>query len=446
MQPSHTPLSHIQAPRFRPILWLTALNLLLVSAASQATTFGIGWHDQDEDPQEMVRVMRTNGLTHLRLDISKKQNLHDTDPDFVRGSSAPTKRLIDVVKTLKSNGITTTAIISTELAYRVKTGQNLDAAVGGTPKLNYNTNCPGDQADVEKNVYNDAKAQIEGLAEWVTDFEMENEVNLYKDIRHPQANAPYLTPDVYDTECGRTMAAALRGIAAAMNDVKKATGKPLRTILGTTDNGISGFLIYMLNKKVSFDVVGYHTYLFVNTRDVNTDPWFNLGEKQDPNKTATAYWQTGGGPMGLLKKFNRPVHINEFNCAEIYGKNKELPYINRNGSESMNVCGQSIKKHLAELKKQQSMIQFITLFELRDRLLPNVCEPSRTADPDSPKYDPGLPGAECRFGFFFNDGTPALNKPKQILKDATQFPDDSYVPPPTSWKDKIRDLMVSLMH
>ncbi|MFX6838564.1 hypothetical protein ABTH46_19705, partial [Acinetobacter baumannii] len=62
MQPSHTPLSHIQAPRFRPILWLTALNLLLVSAASQATTFGIGWHDQDEDPQEMVRVMRTNGL------------------------------------------------------------------------------------------------------------------------------------------------------------------------------------------------------------------------------------------------------------------------------------------------------------------------------------------------------------------------------------------------
>jgi hypothetical protein len=107
-----------------------------------------------------------------------------------------------------------------------------------------------------------------------------------------------------------------------------------------------GFLTFMQQKGVLFDVVGFHVYPNANNASLLSDTWWGPG-----------------GPLAQLAKFAKPVHINEFNCGEIYTSG----YENQEGSPVTETCLQSLDKHLTDVKKQNIVnLESVHLYEIRD--------------------------------------------------------------------------------
>src|SRR5690606_31030505 len=78
-------------------------------------------------------------------------------------------------------------------------------------------------------------------------------------------------------------------------------------------------------------------------------------------------------------KFNRPVHINEFHCGEIY-----------ESSFSLEQCLKSLDKHLTDLKSQTiANLESVHIYELFD--------------------EPSKPAPENRFGLMSNTTTAKVN-------------------------------------
>ena len=199
-----------------------------------------------------------------------------------------------------------------------------------------------------------------------------NEVSLSVAIK--VAGATGQSASDYDVACGRLQAANLRGMSRAIVDERKRTGRPLRIILGTTDRSF-GFLAFMEQQNVTFDVVGYHIYPWEPHPALDADPWFG-----------------SGGPLGQLAKFGRPVHVNEFNCGEIYSGAPEYPndpsYENEAGKPVTEACLRSIAKHLTEIATQSvAHVESVHLYEMWDE--PSKAVPENrfglTVDLDTPK-------------------------------------------------------------
>jgi hypothetical protein len=77
----------------------------------------------------------------------------------------------------------------------------------------------------------------------------------------------------------------------------------------------------------------------------------------------TDTWYGAGGMLSQLAKFSRPVHINEFNCGEIY----TIDYENQEGSPKTETCLKSLAKHLKELRSQTTAnIETIHFYEMFD--------------------------------------------------------------------------------
>jgi len=250
-----------------------------------------------------------------------------------------------------------------------------------SPGNSQTQNCGADLATIETNAYNETLTQIQATEDIVADFELMNEVSLSANIK-VSGSTGQIASD-YDVPCGRMQAANLRGMSRAIVDERKRIGRPLRIILGTTDRSF-GFLAFMEQQSVSFDVVGYHIYPWEPHPALDADPWFGAG-----------------GPLGQLAKFSRPIHLNEFNCGEIYSGSSVYPndpsYENTAGKPVTEACLRSITKHLLELANQSvANVESVHLYEMWD------------------EADKAVP--ENRFGLMFN-----LDTPKVDLFLATAF-------------------------
>lgn len=329
--------------------WVAQTNL------SNTLKWGVNIHDGGSDPQTWANKLSGRNITSVRMDYYGKDQSNVT-------------KVRNAITAMNSKGIDAQVIVFTDFSRDQPRWQEYDT----------------DLAIVEQTAYNDAKSYVEKVVDLVTDFEMSNEVPLYPGILKETDTYGQVSSD-FDTEAGRFQAAHLKGVSRAIRDVATETGKQLRIILGTV-NRYYGFLKFMQENGVEFDVVGYHIYPWENHAALDQDPWFGQG-----------------GPIGQLAQFNKPIHINEFNSGEIYagmpGQPETTNYENQVGKDVTERGFRGLYKHLNTIVNQKlANIESVHFYEACDE--PHKSEP------------------ENRFGLYYDT---SMEQPKISLLIATAF-------------------------
>jgi hypothetical protein len=227
-----------------------------------------------------------------------------------------------------------------------------------------------DLAAVQSNAYRQTYAAVNAMKDLVHDFELLNEVQLRPEIlaavpwnsagtsKSPYQNKPALA----------NLAAILRGMANAVHDLAASSGLPLRVIMGVIGRDF-GFLSYLQDEGVQWDVTGYHVYPSEGNAPLQTDSWYGAG-----------------GPLAQLASFGKPVTLNEFNAGEIYN----VGYENVQGQPLTEQGFRSYAKHMLELYSQTlCKLESVVLYELLD--------------------EPSKPAPENHFGLMFDLGTPKVS-------------------------------------
>jgi len=318
----HFAMSHL----VRPFLLTALLCLPLVAVTAQKDgaaaascrperlQWGVNMHVPRDQWPRVADVIAPRGLTQVRLDLWGGDGVYMAQARALASSLAR--------KQIRMTGIM------------------FDSYANGQPK---GRQCDADLALVEQNAYRETTKGITLIDDLVHDFELLNEISLYPDILVPGARGEHAGD--FDTPCGRMQAANLRGMSRAIADERKRTGLPLRIILGTVGRHF-GFYKFMQAQGVSFDVAGYHIYPKEAQKLLDEDPWFGIG-----------------GAIGQLAKFNKPIHINEFHCGEIY----KPQYENKAGQPETEACLRSVSRHLQAIVKQKvARIEAVHFYELMD--------------------------------------------------------------------------------
>ncbi len=321
--------------------------------APKPLQWGVNIHDGGSDPGNVANKIAKRNLKYVRM-------------DFVGHKPDELSRFIIAAKLMNENEIKCNAILFSEFAHNRARMNDYSA------NLN----------EVEQSVYNDIKHQVLSTKDLKMDFELQNEVSLYPDMKVKGSTGRDAID--FNTPAGRLQAAALRGMSRAVDDVRQLYKLPIRIILGTVGRDY-GFLKFMQQQGVIFDVVGYHIYPWENAASLNEDPWF--GE---------------GGLFTQLAKFNMPIQINEFNCGEIYSGGPKHPgkdYENKAGQPVTDAGFRSLYKHLNEIINQNvANVEGVYFYELIDELNKEV--------------------PENRFGLYYDE---ELKLPKISLLLATAF-------------------------
>lgn len=333
-------------------LGLAALSLAIPCAAE--IQWGVNIHSGGNDPQMVAEKLAGRNFKCVRMDLWAND-------------AAYLERFRRAVACMQEKKLKIETVIYSRFSAGQSRHQDYDA----------------DLAEVEKNALDSTRYQLEKTKEIVWDYELQNEVSLYKGIKVPGSSG-MLARD-FDTPVGRLQAAVLRGMSRALAEVRKTSGQPLRSILGTTDR-CWGFLLFMQEQGVDFDVIGYHIYPWLSHKPLNADPWF--GE---------------GGPLGQLARFNKPIRLNEFNAGEIYsggpGQPNKPDYENEHGGEVTEAGFRSLAKHLKTLSTQApANLEAVLFYELWDT--------------------PHKPKPENRFGLYFDK---ELQQPKISLLLASYY-------------------------
>jgi len=339
------------------IIWFLGINVS-VSAEKEPKQFigkstmtsnsiqwGVNIHAGGTNPTNIANKLTKRNLKFARMD------LWGQDPVYLAN-------FITVAKIMKAKNIKVQVVVNSLFTN------------GQSRSQDYTANLD----EVEQSVYNQIKPDIISTKDLVSDYELQNEIPLYPNMN--LAGTTGQNESDYDTPAGRLQAAALRGISKAIDDVRKLYNLPTRIILGTVDRRF-GFLLYMQHQNVQFDVVGYHIYPWEKHASLDQDPWFGQG-----------------GPLGQLAKFNKPIHINEFNSGEIYSN-----YENKASQPVTETGYRGIYKHLNEIVTQTvANVEAVYFYEIYD-------ETNKT-----------IP--ENHFGLYYDTG---LANPKISLLIATAF-------------------------
>lgn len=227
------------------------------------------------------------------------------------------------------------------------------------PGFTWDHSCSPDLAGIERQAYAETRVAVDKVKDVVHDFELMNENQMRPEIDKevPRDTAGANTAPYENKPCVASLAAALRGMAQAVSDLRAESGLPLRSILGVVGRDW-GFLRFMQEQGVKFDVVGFHVYPYLRNESLLTDSWWGPG-----------------GPLRQLAAFGKPVHVNEFNCGEIYRDT----YENEGGKPVTEDCLRGFARHLRDLVEQKLVdIEVIHVYELVD--------------------NPALPGSEGHFG------------------------------------------------
>jgi hypothetical protein len=148
-------------------------------------------------------------------------------------------------------------------------------------------------------------------------------------------------------------------------------------ILNTTSTHV-GFLDFMSQNGVNFEMISYHYYY-----DEGTSPYALAAS---PPGSSSSTWDLFAG----LGAYHRPVTINEMNCGEIY----DSSFQDTSSDPLYATCLVNLRTQLVYMRHQTEMdLRSVYAYELLD-------EPSQ-----SPPED--------HFGLFWNDGkgnlTPKVN-------------------------------------
>jgi hypothetical protein len=314
---------------------LVALLLLwlMLPSASSAFDFGLDIHQRTD--QEVVDIMKSRNLKTARMDLT------------VDSDTAAFRSLADRIRV---NG--GRIEVSLQISYQ------------------WDNTCDQDLSRVEQNSYDETVAIVDLYKDVIYDYELLNEVTLRSETvaEVPFNSAGTSTLPYENKPCYSTMTAVLRGMSRAIHDIRTNSGYPLRVILGVVGRDF-GFLTFMVQQGVVVDVVGFHIYPHSGDASLLSDPWYG-----------------DGGPFAQLAVFNLPVHVNEFNCGEIYDDG----YDNQPGSAETVLCFQSYKKHIPSFFQQSLMgLEAVHVYELLD--------------------EPGKTGAESRFGLLYDYANPKVH-------------------------------------
>jgi hypothetical protein len=343
------------------VLLGVVLLATVVGSRTTALEYGANVHDGGAHPQLLASKLAERNLKCARFD------LWGNDPAYLA-------KFRTAVSALNAAGVRSEAVVFTSFSR----GQARS------------DDCGADLVEVESTAYNQTKPQIEATKDLLHDFELQNEVPLYPNIK--RANTTGQNASDYDVPCGRMQSAVLRGMSRAIADVRVGTGLPLRVIVGTVGRSF-GFLRFLQQQRVTIDVVGYHIYPWLQQKPLDTDPWFGPG-----------------GALGQLGLFGKPVRINEYNAGEIYsgtgGYVSDPSYENEAGRPVTEQGFQSMRRHLEEITLTAAVdVEAVLFYEIWD-------EPSKAAP-------------ENRFGLFYDS---LLTSPKISLFLAACFAGGSLSP------------------
>ena len=280
-------------------------------------------------------------------DVMGSRNLKTARMDFTPDSDLANFR--DQVLRLKEKGVKAETSLQTSYRWSHECSQNLAA--------------------VEADAYGQTVLMVQRIMDLVQDFELLNDVSLRSETAAQVP--PYLgTPasGYVGKPCYDTLAAVLRGMSKAIVDQRTTSGLPLRIILGGVSNDF-GFLDFMQQQGVVFDIVGYRAFPWLTHALLTEDPWYGAG-----------------GALAQLASFGKPVRISAFNCGEIFAPS----YDNTAAGGQTVTCLASIQKHLKNLVTQSLVhLESIHAYEITDR-------PSQS-----------IPGN--RFGLMFDLDNPKLH-------------------------------------
>jgi len=318
---------------------------MAVSASAFALDFGVNIHGGGGSAtgnDQVAAVMQQRHLTTARMDM-----IYNADQTLLR----------DQVQKINANG--GHVEVALQISYQ------------------WDSSCNPNLSWVEQDAYNQTTTAVNQVKDIVHDFELLNEVQLRPEIMNevPWNSAGTSTTPYQGKPCVATITAVLRGMSRAIHDVGASSGLPLRVILGEVGRDF-GFLTFEQQNGVVWDVTGFHNYPHYTTASLLNDTWYGPG-----------------GPLYQLSTFGKPVHINEFNCGEIY----DSGYENTAGAPVTETCFKALAKHLMDLKYQTiANVESIDMYELLD-------EPQKAVP-------------ENRFGLMYT-----LTNPKVHLYIATAF-------------------------
>ncbi|WP_427913692.1 hypothetical protein ACPWT1_01605 [Ramlibacter sp. MMS24-I3-19] len=235
----------------------------------------------------------------------------------------------------------------------------------------WDSSCNQNLSAVYTDAYNQTYSMVAGVKDIAHQFEILNEIQLRPDVGGQVSwNDQGASTAAYQaSSCASTLASVAKGMADAIH----AQGQ--QAILGVVGRDW-GFLTYMQQKGVTWDITGFHNYPHYDDNLLSMDPWYGTN-----------------GPLYQLALFGKPVTINEFNCGEIYDSNFE----NAAGQPDTETCFKSINRHLADLATQTRVkLDSVVAYELTD-------EPAKAAP-------------ENHFGLMVD-----LNTPKTSLFIATAY-------------------------
>lgn len=303
-----------------------------MSTAAFATDYGVNLHlggGNATDNQTIANIMAQRGLKQARLDY------HDT---------SEVANLRDQVTRINANGGKVQLIVE----------NNWDPS----------GSCPQNFSQVETDSYNKTYTMVNAMKDIVHDYEILNEIQNRPEImaqvtKNSQGTS---TSGYYASPCSMTVAYVSRGISRAIHDLGQ------RAILGVVGRDF-GFLTFMQQMGVTWDVTGAHFYQAATNASLDNDSW----------------WGTNG-PLYQLHSFGKPITVNEFNCGEIY-----------NSTVDWESCWKAVNKQLTELKNDPyGTIESVHFYELLD--------------------EPGKSGAEGIFGI-----QSTLTSPKISMYEAAAW-------------------------
>jgi len=151
------------------------------------------------------------------------------------------------------------------------------------------------------------------LKDVITDWELGNEITIKAGQTTPPGawNSGWLASDwanvsaLGSSDYFGLWAATIKGQADAIDDINKQYGTHLRRIINIVFTHV-GFLDYLQQAGVNYEVISYHYYQRRNTSA------YSLSGKQPGS--AVNSWNL----FASLAAYHRPVILNEINCAEVY--------------------------------------------------------------------------------------------------------------------------------